>query len=784
MSSNYYSGRVEKVLFQNRDNAYYVLRMILDDDDGNSIPWAKQSTSVAGNISGTAPTDGTWFGFEAKWVNHPKYGKQLSITRAPVFKGGWDPRTITKLLIGHGVGTTLAKSLEIEHGANLADVLSDTTVLQKSPQVDEATAIWLNSVWVQIKAYHQTVGFLQDLGIPQNKVASVWAHFSDRAEEVLATDPWALLAIPGFTWKLCETIRTKLELPDDSPARLKGAVVASCRDHRGMGNLYTEAKALVHGVSRLTGAEDVKAIIKAINKARKQKLVISEDAGGTKVYYEPWWHHVESESARMLIERLNYWKSAAAKDHVEAYADDLGSVSPEGEALADKGAPLKDIAKAALDNWAQTAHITLSDPQYQGALNALTEPISILTGLPGTGKTQTVRAIMAVLKDAGINSLLLAPTGIAAKRAQQLTGAPAATVHRALKAGHPGDKKSDRKAGYEGVVEDASTEKSVADGSGQEWGYTSKGTQHSASVVIIDESSMIDQALLYRILDGTRIGCRLVFVGDYAQLPSVGPGHVLKEMLDSGIFATVNLKDIYRQAGTSYIVEAAHLIHQGQVPDTQNAEFQLLSCDTDEEALSRCKAVAMKLAGDDTEFQVISPRHGGTVGVTNMNPHLREMLNPRRGGVREKKIGQYSVREGDQVMVVKNDYTKNVYNGDVGVVRKLDPQARKLVLELPGTPKTFVELSFNEVRTYLRLAYCSTVHKNQGREVDEVVLLLCRSFGRQLQRNLLYTAVTRARKRVHIIGQHSALQKAVENARVDERNTLLAYRLKEAIKND
>jgi len=781
LAGKYFSGQVHSVIYSNPDNAYYVLRMVLDTEKDAKGPFAESDiTGVAGNVAGMALSPGVWFGFEGKWVQHPKYGKQLQITQAPVFKGGWDTGTVTKLLIGHGVGTRLARTLGEFFGDKLATALVDPATLEKCPGTDAATAIYLVAVWQDIRAYHQAVKFLRDTGIPQASIVTVWKHFGEDAESILATCPWALVEVPGFTWRNCEEVAGRLKLPPTGPGRLQAAVLAVCKEQRGMGSLYIEGKALLRGVSQITGEADAAEIAKAIKAAAKAKKIVAERVDGKIVMYEPWWHYTEQESADRLAARVEAWDGPRGKDHREAYAEALGAATPGAKTALDAGKDLRAVAAAALAGWASTAHITLSDLQTEGALNALVAPVSILTGLPGTGKTQTVKAIMRVLQDAGVNCLLLAPTGIAAKRAAQLTGATAETIHRAFKAQHPGDGATARESGYEGVKVANEGAPVTSDGSGQVWGYGGKH-QHQADVVVVDEASMIDQALLFRVLDGTLPTTRLVFVGDHAQLPSVGPGHVLRELMASNCFPTVYLTEIYRQAGTSYIVEASHLIHKGEMPDTSGNEFRLLEVADDHVALAKCMLIAEKLAAQGAEFQVISPRHGGTVGVTNLNPHLRELLNPATPGRREQKIGAYSVREGDQVMVVRNDYKLGVFNGDVGHVSALRPPARELVLGLPGPPEVHITVPYTKVRSYLRLAYASTVHKNQGREVDIIVLLLSNTFGRQLQRNLLYTAVTRARKRVYIIGQHAALHRAILNDHEEGRNTLLAHRVKAAI---
>ena len=287
--------------------------------------------------------------------------------------------------------------------------------------------------------------------------------------------------------------------------------------------------------------------------------------------------------------------------------------------------------------------------------------------------------------------------------------------------------------------------------------------------------------MLYRLLTGTDKTCRIVFVGDPFQLPSVGSGDVLRDLVVSGVFPHSHLTQIFRQADTSGIVVAAHAVNAGETPVSDGKDFVLIPAASEEEAANMIVQVAKKLYSKRLNFQVLSPRHAGDAGVTSLNQRLRLALNPADSGVAEMKIGDSIVREGDRIMVVKNDYILGVYNGDVGKVARIDRKAKEVELKIfegPGIPPRLVRYEFRDATRNLRLAYCQTVHKSQGQEYDIIVMPVLPSFGKQLLRNLLYTGMTRGKKKVFIVGASAALTSAVQNNRSEFRNTMLAQRLR------
>ena len=290
---------------------------------------------------------------------------------------------------------------------------------------------------------------------------------------------------------------------------------------------------------------------------------------------------------------------------------------------------------------------------------------------------------------------------------------------------------------------------------------------------------MVDLDMLYRIVEGVDEAAHLVFMGDAAQLPSVGPGNVLRDLVSSELFPTVHLREIFRQSETSDIVTAAHAIHGGEMPET-GGDFRLLAAGTEPEALGLVHAVTQKLFEKGLNFQVLSPRHAGDVGVTNLNETLRERFNPSGAKANQLRIATGYVREGDRVMIVQNDYDMEVFNGDVGKVTSINLKKKSIEVKIHGAVSRRIPMKPTVAVRLLRLAYAQTVHKSQGQEYEVIVMPLLDSFSIQLQRNLLYTAITRAKQKVILVGTTSALQKAVFNDFEGKRNTALKSRLQKS----
>jgi len=406
------------------------------------------------------------------------------------------------------------------------------------------------------------------------------------------------------------------------------------------------------------------------------------------------------------------------------------------------------------------AGIRLADQQRAAVMKAFQTGVMVMTGGPGTGKTTTLRLIIDLFEARKMRVLLAAPTGRAAKRLSEATGRPARTIHRLLEFG-PGE-----------------------DG----WRF-GRGTASplECDLLVLDEVSMVDISLMYSVLKAVRPGSRLVLVGDVDQLPSVGPGNVLRDIIDSGIMPTVVLNEVYRQAPGSMIVTNAHRINRGEFPLFRGARdfFFIEAEDPDRVVQSVVATVTSKLPrhlGCDPvdDVQVLSPMKRSAAGVDNLNAVLRDALNPRLPGVSEIRCRGSAFRRGDKVMQIRNDYDRLVWNGDMGKIVRIDAEEGEVVVRFSEPEGDRDVLYSQDELDELALSYCVSIHKSQGSEYPAVVVPVTTQHYVMLQRNLLYTAVTRARRTVVIIGTKKALAIAVRNASMLQRQTMLALRLREA----
>jgi exodeoxyribonuclease V alpha subunit len=401
----------------------------------------------------------------------------------------------------------------------------------------------------------------------------------------------------------------------------------------------------------------------------------------------------------------------------------------------------------------QKLNIELAQRQEEAVLLAATSKVLIITGGPGTGKTTIITAILRIFQQLKLRILLAAPTGRAAKRMNEATGWEAKTIHRLLEySPHKGDFKKDRDDPLE------------------------------ADVVIIDEASMVDTLLMYHLLKAIPSHAHLILVGDVDQLPSVGPGNVLKDIIRSGKFTVVRLTEIFRQAQESMIVVNAHKVNQGEIPvlkeidQPEKTDFQFIQEEDPEKILQNILDLCSERVPRQFRFhplreiQVLTPMHKGTVGVTNLNIELQKRLNPGQSGITR---GAWNFRVGDKVMQIVNNYDKDVFNGDIGWISKINPEEREVVIEFDGRGVPYDYSDLDEVV----LAYAVSVHKSQGSEYPVVILPVVTQHYMLLQRNLIYTGITRAKKLVIMIGTKKALAIAIRNNKPQRRYTLLSERL-------
>lgn len=745
-----FSGRVSSVVYQNDD--FRILKFI--EDGGSAMPF-----TVKGNFPAQNVVVGSWVAFEGKWISHPQYGRQVSVTRSPVSIGKWTDKRVLSALEANGVGPQLRFKLKCLAGNRNCDLASllDSGDLSDLTGESDVTKQYVISRWRNLRAHLDAARFLSDAGVPAHVIGKVWKELGDELEEKITEDPWILVRVAGIRFTEADEVARRLGVPLSNKGRVNGAVLTVVQNVGNEGHVFARTGQIVSMVNKLMPGSPPSSseIAQSIKDLFAQDQLAVTKAFGSVAVYEPWVEEMERTCAEMLARRMEV-------------ASQMG-LDPA-------------FAEQELLKWAQGRKVTFTETQMKAAVKALTEGVSVLTGLPGTGKTTTLRSVVSVLRDSSTTHLLVAPTGIAAKRLASVTGADAATVHRGFGAAG-GNEDEEREATYVGIVGEASQKKGGDKKTREQWKY-GPGNPHPAQVVIVDESSMLDLHLLYRLLTGTSETCRLVFVGDPYQLPSVGAGDVLRDLATCGRFSHTHLSEIFRQSDTSNIVMAAHSIHAGETPDMEQQDFRLevvSDTDNDYEASIVIRRLAVRLYNEGSNFQVLSPRHKGAAGVTSLNELLRAVINPPGPDRPERNIARSTVRLGDRVMVIKNDYDNNVYNGDVGKVSRIDHKKKELEIRVFGPsdqPEQRVVYKVDKGAPPIRLAYAQTIHKSQGQEYDVIVVPMLKSHGWQLQRNLLYTAITRAKKKVVIVGHHEAVAKAVRNDQSDQRNTNLAARLR------
>ncbi|MBP2651807.1 MAG: helicase, RecD/TraA family, partial [Firmicutes bacterium] len=517
---------------------------------------------------------------------------------------------------------------------------------------------------------------------------------------------------------IARTLGWELNHPDRISEGVRFALLQTAQG----GHCCLPENVLITEATKLLEAERAEVAM-CLSLMIKNNALNTEEFQGMTMIYPSYLYHAE----KMVAQRLAFLK---------LHARPTSSSDP----------------RALVDKWEQSAEVVLAEAQREAMAGALLEGVLVLTGGPGTGKTVTVKGMLALLSEEKFKILLGAPTGRAAKRLGEASGCEAVTIHRMLES----------TGGNEGAP------------------LFMRNEEHplEADVIIIDEASMMDIMLMYSLLRAVPDGCRVILVGDVDQLPAVGPGAVLKDIIRSATIPVIRLTEVFRQAGKSMIVVNAHRINRGRMPkykDTPDFQFREL-CDAkavEDEIIRLCKE-ELPVAGFDIrhEVQVLSPMHRQLCGVESLNKILQAALNPPIQGASEAKGVNQVLRQGDKVMQLRNNYNKGVFNGDIGYIISAEPA--QVVVRYPENDIVYERNELDEIS----LAFCMSVHKSQGSEYRVVIMPLVRGHYVMLQRNLLYTAVTRAKEKVFLVGDKAALNTALANDRTRRRYTLLAERLR------
>jgi exodeoxyribonuclease V alpha subunit len=718
-------GQLERIIYSNSDNLYTVAKLKAQEKS--------ELITVVGNLAGISP--GEMLKLVGNWEVHPKYGEQFRATGCSVSVPA-KAQGIEKYLgsgLIRGIGPEMAKRLVTRFAENTLEVIEHhPEKLLKVEGIGKKRLRMIRKAWEDQREVRDVMIFLQGQGVSTGYSAKIFKQYGQDAIRIVRENPYRLAAdIFGIGFVIADGIAQKVGIPKEALVRAEAGLIHVLERMCEEGHVYGRYDRV------LSEAENLLQIPRSILQSAFDNLVASrrivmedlqdegpEEKRGTKAVYLKAFHSAERGLANRLAALLSV---------------PVQSLKMDAEAI-------KKVVQKRLS-------IVLSQEQWSALKKTLSSKVSIVTGGPGTGKTTLVRAVLEVFRGAGKRVLLAAPTGRAAKRLGEVTGSEAKTIHRMLS--------YDFKSG----------------------GFQ-KNEQNplDAHVIIIDEASMVDLFLMYHLVQAIPAAAVLILVGDIHQLPPVGPGNVLRDMIDSGRVPAVYLKKIFRQARESLIVVNAHQINKGYFPSTPAAsaenlhDFYFIEQEDPQRVLSTilelcCNRIPSRFNFDPlSHIQVLTPMHKGIVGTANLNRMLQQALNPSPDTV--ERMGRVFKRR-DKVMQIRNNYAKEVFNGDIGTVARIDTEMQRLTVQYDGRPVYYEYSELDE----LVLAYAVSVHKSQGSEYPAVIMPVMTQHFVLLQRNLIYTGITRARELVVLIGTKQALAIAIRNDEPQRRLTRLCFRL-------
>lgn len=741
-----WEGYVERITFRNEENGYTVL-FLVDTEE-------QEEMCCVGSFSYVS--EGMYLKVTGREVVHKTYGPQLQVEQYEE-KQPSDAVAVERYLGSgaiKGVGPALAARIVKRFGEDSFDIIErEPERLAEVKGISEKMAIRIAEQFNEKRQMRQAMIFLQDYGISMNLAVKIYKHYGDQMYEVLQKNPYRLAEdIQGIGFKIADTIARQAGFLMDSEYRIRAGVLYVLQQSGSQGHCYLPEEELVRYAAELL-LVDRDAVTRELEQMMLDKdLVVQEDAGERRIY-----------SSSLYYMELNC-----------------------GRMLLDLNIPYR-IDEVALDKMIRKIEgqerIQLDELQRRAVIEGIRSGVTIITGGPGTGKTTTINTILQVFEQEGLEILLAAPTGRAAKRMSETTGWEAQTIHRLLE--------------INGAVMDGEQ----------------RGPMHfernekqplEADVIIVDEFSMVDIYLLNALLRAIVPGTRLIMVGDVNQLPSVGPGNVLRDMIQAEFCPVVRLHRIFRQAAESQIVVNAHRINSGEeIPlNNQSPDFLHLEREESGAVINVIVQLIMQklpphVDASPYDIQVLTPTRKGELGVENLNKVLQRYMNPPEAGKIEREFHGVLFREEDKVMQIKNDYQirwykktrlgdiyeegTGVFNGDTGAIKEIIPVDETVVVEFEEGK--LVEYEFHQMDE-MELAYAITIHKSQGSEYPAVILPLLSGPRMLMNRNLLYTAVTRAKKCVTTVGSNRVIQQMIHNVNEQKRYSTLCQRIKEMEEED
>lgn len=736
------NGTVERIVFRNPENGYTVFR--LKPGSASSTSWIHSGMVT---VTGIFPelSKGESLVLSGNWANHPKHGLQFQTEEfqqeIPTTVDGIRGYLGSGLI--KGIGERLADNIVNHFGPDTIEVIENQPDrLLEVPDIGEKRAQIIATAWQKQKDIKQIMIFLHGQNISTSHAVKIYKQYGKQALHIVMNDPYRLAAdIHGIGFKTADEIAQKTGLSPEHPSRIEAGIEYILAQSSTEGNVFTPQERLTKSALELlqVPSDHIPPALQRLKTHRRIHLEGLPAPGSTAP---------SKTSPGKEIEGIN------AVYPVRLYESELETASRLTALAGQIPTRLSDLPPAFL-----AIDPALSADQKTAVLAAVSSPVCILTGGPGTGKTTTLKSLIEVLDSARKSYALASPTGRAAKRLSQATGKPASTIHRLL-GFSPGE-----------------------------------GFRHNAEnpldidMLVIDEASMLDIILTSQLLRALTPGTHLLLVGDSDQLPSVGPGDVLRSIIDSGTAKVCHLQEIFRQAANSYIITNAHQINRGIMPDfptkgqdndRQPVDFYLFPADTPETAASWisdlvCTRIPRQFGlNGKADIQVLSPIYRGAAGVDMLNKTLQSWLNPQSPGCPQQVFSSRTFRVGDRLMQIRNDYDKGVFNGDIGQLIDLDLVEQTITVDIDGRPVVY---DWDEADQLVH-AYAITVHKSQGSEFPAVVLPVIPQHYIMLQRNLLYTAITRARQLCVLVGNQRAIEIAVRNNKVAQRYTGLEHRLR------
>lgn len=718
-------GMVQEIIYRNEDNNYTVVLVSFNDE--------------MVTCTGKFPiiNEGEWVEMDGKFVLNQKYGEQFAVTSVKLSPPDTNEGLIRYLSSGliPGVGPITAMNIVNKFGKNTLDIIRFTPErLAECKNVSKKKAMDICKAYEEVHLMQDAVMVMQEHNISTNLAIKIYNNYGEGTLDILKNNPYKLVEdVDGVGFFTADKIAMSLGVPQNSDYRIRAGVLHVLKDNSDKnGNTYMQKLALIEGlfqILNIPNLEDrVNSIIETLALESYIKLL-----------------EIDGEEVVALAQ---YYKME------KVLADTLLLLNMDSEET-----PMNIDGDIAL--YETINKIKMHDNQKDAVKIAINNAVSVITGGPGTGKTTIVKCILQILKGMGKRVKLMAPTGRAAKRLSESTGEDASTIHRALM---------------------------MTGGDDNKFMFNTQ-TKLNYDVVIVDEVSMVDSMLMYYLVRSLKRGSKLILVGDKDQLVSVGAGNVLGDIIDSGCFATVKLTQIYRQSEDSLIIVNAHAINNGQMPKLDNKSKDFFFDKKEDSAgvldsiLNMCTTRIPKFLGvDSSNVQVLAPMKSGVVGIDNINKELQERLNPQTLSKPELATDKVIYRVGDRVMQITNDYERawekdgvmgsGVFNGDIGVIKDIDLRTNEVIVAFEdGRIARYIKNDLNEIT----LSYAITIHKSQGSEFDVVVVPVVAGPPMLLTKNLLYTAVTRAKKMVVLIGTKQCIARMINNKYEMVRYTMLKY---------